>query len=115
VYTLINDATNSQSPVPDGYVSLVAHIWVGDNGKLIRGTIEDVHTGAQLAIDLSELAALLRTSLEHTPGHVPDTQKEEAEDMPTELSGKTPGEVPPEADGKEDHVPDTRNGEEEGI
>jgi hypothetical protein len=109
---LINDATNSQSPVPDGYVSLVAHIWVGDNGKLIRGTIEDVHTGTQLAIDLSKLAALLRTSLVHTPGHIPDVQdvqKEEAEDTIAELLGKIPGEGPPDADGKELHAPDMRN------
>jgi hypothetical protein len=117
VDTLSNDAANSQSLVPDGYVSLVVRIWVGDSGKLIRGTIEDVHTGAQLAIDLSKFAALLRASLAHTPGHMPDVQKEEAEETISELLGRILGEAPldTDADDTEDHAPDPRNGGEEST
>ena len=63
-----NDATNPQSPAQGGYVSFVAHIWVGDDGKLIRGTIEDAHTGTRLALDLSEVVAFLQASLAHSPG-----------------------------------------------
>ena len=63
-----NDATNPPSSAPSGYVSFVAHFWVGDNGRLIRGTIEDAHTGTRLALDLSEVLAFLQTSLAHSPG-----------------------------------------------
>jgi hypothetical protein len=55
----------------------MAHIWVGDDGKLIRGTIEDAHTGKRLAIDISVLAALLQESLVHAPGDVGNTQEDE--------------------------------------
>jgi len=65
---LSNDATNPPSSAPGGYVSFVAHFWVGDNGRLIRGTIEDAHTGARLALDLSEVLAFLQASLAHSPG-----------------------------------------------
>jgi hypothetical protein len=65
---LKNEATNPQSHAPGGYVSFVAHIWVGDDGKLIRGTIEDAHTGTRLALDLSEVVAFLQSSLAHAPG-----------------------------------------------
>ena len=46
----------------------MAHFWVGDNGRLIRGTIEDAHTGTRLALDLSEIVAFLQASLAHSPG-----------------------------------------------
>jgi hypothetical protein len=49
----------------------VAHFWVGDNGRLIRGTIEDAHTGTRLALDLSEIVAFLQASLAHSPGQTP--------------------------------------------
>ncbi len=52
------------------------HVWVGDDGELIRGTIEDAHTGKRLAIDLSALAALLQESLAHAPGQVRNAQDE---------------------------------------
>lgn len=71
-----SDEMDPQSSTSDGYISFVAHIWVGDDGELIRGTIEDAHTGARLAIDLSELVAFLKASLVHSPG--------QAWNMPTE-------------------------------
>ena len=64
-HPLNKDTTESQSRASGGYISLVAHIWVGDDGSLIRGTIEDAHTGARLAIDFSAFAALLQESLAH--------------------------------------------------
>lgn len=57
------DTVNFSSSASGGYLSLVIHIWIGDDGEIIRGTIEDVHTGAQLAMDFSALIALLRQSL----------------------------------------------------
>ena len=68
------DATNLQPPAGGRYLSLVVHIWVGDDGELLRGTIEDAHTGKRLAIDISALAALLRESLENAPGHEGNAQ-----------------------------------------
>lgn len=62
-----NDAARPNEQ-PDGYISLVVHLWVGDQGRLIRGTIEDVHTGARLPFDLSALAQFLQTTLTHVPG-----------------------------------------------
>ena len=73
-YTLSEDITNPQPQAAGGYISLVVHIWVGDDGELLRGTIEDAHTGKRLAIDLSALAALLRESLAHAPGQVGNAQ-----------------------------------------
>ena len=70
------DATNAQPLASGRYLSLVVHIWVGDDGELIRGTIEDAHTGKRLAIDLSALAALLQESLAHAPGQVGSAQDE---------------------------------------
>ncbi len=63
-----DDATNSQSSARGGYISFVAHLWVGEDGKLIRGTVEDAHTGTRLAVDLSEVLAFLQASLAHSPG-----------------------------------------------
>jgi hypothetical protein len=54
----------------------VVHIWVGDDGELLRGTIEDAHTGKRLAVDISPFAALLRESLAHAPGQVGNAQDE---------------------------------------
>ncbi len=56
------------------YLSLVVHLWVGEDGELLRGTIEDAHTGKRLAIDLSALAALLRQSLAQAPGQLGNAQ-----------------------------------------
>ena len=75
-----DDAATPQPSASDGYVSLVAHIWVGENGKLIRGTIEDVHTGSRMALDLSELVAFLQASLVHSPQQAWNLQKESEED-----------------------------------
>ena len=70
------DTPNFQPPAPGRYLSLVVHIWVGEDGELLRGTIEDAHTGKRLAIDISALAALLRESLAHAPGQGANAQKE---------------------------------------
>ena len=73
-YKLSEDTKNPQPLASDGYISLVVHIWVGDNGELLRGTIEDAHAGKRLAIDLSALAALLRESLAQAPGQEASAQ-----------------------------------------
>jgi len=73
---LNEDATNPQSSASGGYVSFVAHIWVGEHGKLIRGTIEDAHTGTRLALDLSEVVAFLKASLMHSPEQAGSPQTE---------------------------------------
>ncbi len=70
------DTTKPQPPAAGRYLSLVVHIWVGDDGELLRGTIADAHTGKRLAIDLSALAALLRESLAQAPGQVGNAQDE---------------------------------------
>lgn len=70
------DTTNPQPLAPGRYLSLVVHIWVGEDGELLRGTIEDAHTGKRLAIDLSTLAALVRESLAYAPGQVSNVQDE---------------------------------------
>jgi hypothetical protein len=95
---LSNDATDPKSSASDGYVSFVAHLWVAENGKLIRGTIEDVHTGARLALDLSELVAFLQTSLAHSPGQGRDLQKEGEEDMNEERPNERVGDDASDAD-----------------
>jgi hypothetical protein len=71
---LSEDTTNPCPLAPGRYLLLVVHLWVGEDGELLRGTIEDAHTGKRLAIDLSALAALLRTSLEYAPGHEANAQ-----------------------------------------
>ena|SRR2546426_12484528 len=71
---LSEDTTNPRPLTPGRYLSLVVHIWVGEHGELLRGTIEDAHTGKRLAIDLSALAALLRQSLEQAPGQEANAQ-----------------------------------------
>jgi hypothetical protein len=73
---LSEDITKPQPLAPGRYLSLVVHVWVGDHGEIIRGTIEDAHTGKRLAIDLSALAALLQDSLAHAPGPVGNAQDE---------------------------------------
>jgi hypothetical protein len=73
---LSEDTTNPHPLAPGGYISLVVHIWVGDDGELLRGTIEDAHTGKRLAIDISALAALLLQSLVNAPGQVGNAQDE---------------------------------------
>jgi hypothetical protein len=86
-YKLNNDATNPQSRASGGYVSFVAHIWVGENGKLMRGTIEDAHTGTRLALDLSEVVAFLQASLIHSPEQVGSPQTEGSEELPGDELG----------------------------
>src|SRR5947209_3554877 len=76
VYQLSEDTMKPQPLAPGGYISLVVHIWVGDNGKLIRGTIEDAHTGKRSAIDISALAVLLQESLTNAPGQGGNAQDE---------------------------------------
>lgn len=71
---LSEDTTTPQTLTHGRYLSLVVHLWVGEHGELLRGTIEDAHTGKRLAIDISALAALLRESLEHAPGQEANAQ-----------------------------------------
>ena len=75
-YPLGEEITDSQPPAPGRYISLVVRVWVGDDGELLRGTIEDAHTGKRLAVDISALAALLRESLAHAPGQMGNAQDE---------------------------------------
>jgi len=77
VEQLGEEITNPQPPAPGRYISLVVRVWMGDDGELLRGTIEDAHTGKRLAIDLSALAALLQESLAHAPGQLGNAQDEE--------------------------------------
>jgi hypothetical protein len=65
---LSEEITKPHPPAPGRYLSLVVHLWVSEDGELLRGTIADAHTGKRLAIDLSALAALLRESLAQAPG-----------------------------------------------
>jgi hypothetical protein len=71
---LSEEITNPRPLAPGRYLSLVIHLWVGEDGALLRGTIEDAHTGKRLAIDLSALAALLRQSLVQAPGQAGNAQ-----------------------------------------
>lgn len=71
---LSEDITNPRLLATGRYLSLVIHLWVGEDGELLRGTIEDAHTGKRLAIDLSALAALLRQSLAQAPGQAGNAQ-----------------------------------------
>ncbi len=64
-----------QSGASGGYISLVAHIWVDDDGRVIRGTIEDAHTGTRLGIDFSAFVALLQESLAHAGVLAPSDQE----------------------------------------
>jgi hypothetical protein len=65
----LSEDTTNPGPLATGRsLALAVHLWVGEDGELLRGTIEDAHTGKRLAIDLSALAALLRQSLEKAPG-----------------------------------------------
>jgi len=73
---LSEDTTNPQPLAAGRYLSLVVHLWVSEDGELIRGTIADAHTGKRLAIDISALATLLRESLAHAPGLAGDAQDE---------------------------------------
>jgi hypothetical protein len=73
---LSEDATKSQPPASGRYLSLVVRLWVGEEGALLRGTIEDAHTGKRLAIDISTLATLLRESLAQAPGDERNAQDE---------------------------------------
>ncbi len=70
----------------------MAHIWVGENGKLIRGTIEDAHTGTRLALDLSEVVAFLQASLAHSPEQAWNLQNEDEADI-HEGAGEGPDNV----------------------
>ena len=75
----MSEDTKSTPPLAPGrYLSLVVHLWVGEDGELLRGTIEDAHTGKRLAINLSALAVLLRESLEQAPGQEGKAQDEGA-------------------------------------
>ena len=68
----------------------MAHIWVDNDGKLIRGTIEDAHTGTRLAIDISALAALLRESLAHTRAWNTQEEQDSSEKGPEEIPEEDP-------------------------
>ncbi len=56
------------TPIPAGYLTYLARLWVSDDGTRIRGRLEDVHTGEQVSLDLSSLIALVRASLRHLEG-----------------------------------------------
>lgn len=91
----------------------MAHIWVGENGKLIRGTIEDAHTGTRLALDLSEVVAFLQASLAHSPEQVWSPQSEGSEDISEERPGEGSGEGPSDREFQDDLARDLHMGEEE--
>jgi hypothetical protein len=112
---LSNDELHPQSAAPGGYISLVARIWVGDDGELIRGTIEDVHTGARLAFDLSAFTAFLRASLEDALKNALATHKEREAQMMEEQQSELREERPPDADGEDGPLAGEPNGEEEGM
>lgn len=107
-----DDALTPQSSASDGYVSLVARIWVRENGKLIRGTIEDVHTRTRLALDLSELVAFLQASLAHSPGQAWDAQHEGEEEMAEEQQSERPEEEPSDAGAQDSHTQSPQSGDE---
>src|SRR2546421_10528184 len=104
VHTLNEDTTDSQSPAPGGYVSFVAHIWVGDDGKLIRGTIEDAHSGTRLALDLSEVIAFLQGSLAHSPGPAGSQLDQGVKDKNEQRQRERFGEGPPDATIQEESI-----------
>jgi len=85
----------------------VAHIWVGENGKLVRGTIEDAHTGTRLALDLSEVVAFLQASLMHSPEQVGSPQTEGSQEQP----GDEPGKGPSDADDRHGRLQNPHNGD----
>ncbi len=111
-HKLNSDEMNPQSSASDGYVSFVAHIWVADNGKLIRGTIEDAHTGARLALDLSEILAFLQTSLAHSPRQVGTLQTEGNGDTSESQPGDKSGEGLPDASDEDNHAQGEQSGAE---
>jgi hypothetical protein len=79
-----NPVAHETAGASDGYVTLVVRVWVGTNGNLIRGVIEDVHTGARLPVDLSALTLFLRESLAHaSPGQL--------EELPNNAPGSDAG------------------------
>jgi hypothetical protein len=91
---LEDDATNPQNSARGGYVSFVARLWVGEDGKLIRGMIEDVHTGTRMALDLSELVTFLQASLAHSPQGEQDLLEEGEGGVNEELLNEEGGEEP---------------------
>ena len=62
----------------DGYIALLARFWVGKDGKLVRGWIEDAHTGQRLALDLSRLVDFVSASLASRVGTSADVDTEAA-------------------------------------
>lgn len=77
------------APLPepnDGYVALLARFWVGKDGKLVRGWIEDAHTGQRLALDLSRLVEFFSASLSSRVGAAADQEAE-----PEERGDQAPG------------------------
>jgi hypothetical protein len=108
---LNDDATNPQSSAHDGYISFVARLWVGEDGKLIRGTIEDVHTGTQLALDLSELVGFLQTSLAHSPEQALDLRYEGVEDVNQERPNESEGRDPSDANTQYGDAQSPQNGD----
>jgi len=69
-----DDQPASPRDEPVGYLTLVARLWLdsGQDGRRIRGSLTDAHTGAQLPLDLTDLVAFLRHSLQHTQGEPMD-------------------------------------------
>lgn len=66
-----DDQNSSLLPdLPIGYLTLVARVWLDSEhgAPRVRGSLTDVHTGAQLPLDLTALVAFLRESLEHMSG-----------------------------------------------
>jgi hypothetical protein len=62
-----------QSPhQPTGYLTLIARLWIDEDGTRVRGSLIDSHTGAQLPLDLTTLLAFVRSSLQHTVGQPMD-------------------------------------------
>jgi len=86
----VSDDLIGRSPEDSGgYLTLAIRIWVSARGKLIRGTIQDVHTGARFGLDLSNLAAFLQACLAHGSREpVAETLEELPENDPS--GGETP-------------------------
>jgi hypothetical protein len=72
---------------PDGYLSLLMRVWIEDDWRVVRGFIEEVHTGRRLPLDLSALASFLRDS---AAGAIPSR----VEEAPGSATGVNPSAEP---------------------
>ena len=64
----MHEPSSAREPVDDaqsGYVTLVARFWIDASSGSLRGTVKDVHTGAELPLDLTRILEFVRNSLRH--------------------------------------------------